>query len=323
MKLLQVGIGTYGSSWYERIKKDHADLEVVVVEKNLVSAKKTVSKNDRVYISLREAIEKENPDFIFNVTPPAVHSEINHIAFDYKLPVLCEKPIADDYASAILIVERANKERIPFMIAENYRTFPEMRKTKKLLSEGSIGDIVSVNVDFYRCNIDKEGRYLSGLQHPLLEDVAIHHFDLLRYVTESDMKSVYARSFNPKNSWYTGNASLMSIFEMKNGIVASYSGSLAAKGESTQWHGEWRIDGTEGSLVLENGCICMNLGNQTIRYADFNDIEVHDCLDEFVRSLREGRDGETSGREYIKTQAMVHYSLESIKTGRMIDISQP
>jgi predicted dehydrogenase len=320
MKLIQVGIGTYGSSWYERIKKIHTDLEVVVVDKNIEAAKKLLYKNDRIYESLIEAIEKENPDFILNLTPPKVHTEINNIAFDYKLPVLCEKPIAEDYTKAIQIVERAAKENIPFMIAENYRTYPEIRKVKKLLSEHIIGDIVSLHVDFYKCNIDKEGRYLSGLNNPLLEDVAIHIFDLIRYVTESDVKRIFARNFNSKNSWYTGNASLLSIMEMNNGIMASYAGSLTAKGQSTEWYGDWRIDGTEGSMILKTGSISVTLENKVIEYCEFSDIEVKDCLDEFILSLKEKRDGETSGAEYIKTQAMVHFSQESSRAGRMLDI---
>lgn len=320
MKLIQVGIGTWGSSWYEKIKKEHADLEVVVVDKNSEAAKELVDKNDRVYVSLKEAIEKEKPDFILNLTPPKVHTEINNIAFDYKLPVLCEKPIAEDYVKATRIVERAVKEKIPFMIAENYRNYPEIRKMKKLLSEGAIGDIVSLHVDFYKCNIDKEGRYLSALKNPLLEDIAIHNFDLIRFITGSDAKRIFARNFNPKHSWYTGNASFLSIMEMDNGVMASYTGSLISKGQSTDWYGDWRVDGTEGSLILKDGIISVTLGNKVIQYNDFSDIESKDCLDDFILLINENRYSDTCGAEYIKTQAMVQFSLESSRAGRMLDI---
>lgn len=320
MKLIQVGIGGWGSSWYEKIKKEHKDLEVVVVDKNIEAARKLVDKNDRLYDSIIEAIEKENPDLILNFTPPKVHTEIDNIAFDYKLPVLSEKPIADDYVKAVQVVERATKENIPFMIAENYRNYPEIRKMKKLLSEGLIGDIVSLHIDFYKCVIDKEGRYLSTLKNPLVEDIAIHNFDLIRYIAESDVKSIFARNFNPKHSWYTGNTSSLSIMEMENGIMASYAGSMTANGQSTEWYGDWRVDGTKGSLILKDHIISIVSGDKVIQYDDFSDIKTKDCLDEFILSLKENRAGETSGAEYIKTQAMVHFSQESSKAGRMLEM---
>ena len=320
MKLIQVGIGSWGSSWYGKIKKNHADLDVVIVEKNLEAAKKIADGDDRIYSSLNEAIEKEKPDFILNLTPPTVHSAISNIAFDYKLPVLCEKPIAVEYAEAAQIVERSLRENIPFMIAENYRNYPEIRKMKKLISEGSIGDIVTLHVDFYKCNIDKEGRYHSTLKNPLLEDVTIHHFDLIRFITGSDVKSIFTRNFNSRHSWYSGNPSLLSVMEMKNGVMASYAGSLTAKGQSTEWYGDWRVDGTEGSLILKDYRISIVTGDQAVEYDDFSDMEGKDCLDEFILSLKENRAGETSGADYIKTQAMVHYSQESSKAGRMLDM---
>lgn len=51
------------------------------------------------------------------------------------------------------------------------------------------------------------GGFRDKMPSPLILDMAIHHFDLARYMSGADPVAVYAKEFNPAGSWYKGDVS--------------------------------------------------------------------------------------------------------------------
>lgn len=319
MKMILVGVGNFGYHWYTLLKQDYRQtLKVVVVDKD-VQAKDKLDDGDPFYTSLTEAIEQENPDFVLNATPPASHSQINYIAFDYKLPVLCEKPISDSYTEAIQMVERATREKIPFAIAENYRFFPFCRKVKKLIDERAVGDVSSIHIDFYK-SFQTAKEYFLNMEHPLLVDVSIHHLDLIRYFTSTEGKRIFAKSYNPQGSWAKNNVSACLWLEMENGVVVSYNGTMVTRALETSWTGNWVIEGTTGAIWLREDQIYLIRNGQSSPINDPQDVSSGNCLDEFILSLQENRQAETCGLDYLKSQGLVHFALEANSLGRMVEV---
>lgn len=318
MKLILVGLGNHGRCWYETLKREYRVLTVAVVDP-VPAARERVEPADPFYRDFAEALEREQPDFIINATPPAVHNAINLLAFDHRVPVLCEKPIADNYAAATRIVERAARENIPLMIAENYRRSPPMRKLKALIEAGAIGAVAAAHVDFRRGFHTDKGYFLE-MEHPLLEDVAVHHCDLMRYLTGAEGKRIFAKSYTPTGSWFAHNAALSLWLEMEGGVVVTYHGSLVARSLETDWMGHWIIEGTEGSLLFEHDRIRLVKNGQAAEITGWRELPAQGCLDEFLLSLQEQRPAETSGADYLNTQALVHFALESNRLGREVEV---
>ncbi|MCE5171160.1 Gfo/Idh/MocA family oxidoreductase [Paenibacillus profundus] len=318
MKALLVGFGSAGFHWYKKLSE--RGMLAAIVETDITMKRKLDGREIPFYTSLEEALQREQVDFLVNVTPPLVHTSINQAAFDRRLPVLCEKPISFDYTESVRIVQRAVKEEIPFMIAENYRCFPFMRKLKQLLDEGAIGEISSLHIDFYRKH-QVERKYAVQI----LDDIGIHHFDLVRYLTGREGARIYAEIYHPVAGW--GSAEEMinahALLEMEGGIRVSYNATVASCCKPTPWSGSWRIEGTSGSLQLIDDIILLTQDERTTVIEDFSGVHAPNCLDEFVASLYAGREGETSGKEYIKTQAIVHHAHLSNATRTSIHIQLP
>ena len=318
MKTILAGIGSFGLGWYQTLKTRYPHIQVVVVDSNPAMARLLTDPADRFYTDYVEALDREQPDFVLNLTPPAVHTRLNHLAFDRRIPVLCEKPIAEAYSESVEIVARAEREGIPFMIAENYRRLPVFRKARQLIEAGAVGTLSAVYVQFYKeAYFEKE--YLLKMPEPLLVDVTVHHLDLLRYLTGQEGRRVFARSFNPRASRYPGNAALNFLLEMQDGAVVSYAGSLACQEAETIWAGEWRIQGTAGVLLAGESLRLVRGGAATI-IDDLSDVDASGCLDEFLSALAQRREPESSGTDYLQTQKLVHYAQESIRQGCPVDI---
>ncbi|MFE5318700.1 cupin domain-containing protein [Paenibacillus sp. NPDC056579] len=306
MKALLVGVGGFGSGWYRRLRNQYGEVALAVADRDESHRSRIEGDGVPFYTSITEAIEQEKPDVLLNVTPRHVHKEINSIAFDYKLPVFSEKPIADNYEDAKAMVERAEQEQIPYMIAENYRRFPLVRRLKQLLVEGTIGDIVTVDGEFYR-NLDKP------IENKLdvLEELVVHHFDLVRYLTGREVGKVFA----------TYRHQLHIVMDMQAGIIATFTCSTRSKGKHTEWAGNWRIEGTEGCLELIDSQIVLTKDGETTLFDEFSDVESPGAFSEFLLALEEGREAETSAKDYLKNQALAHYTRQSIRENQMVDTS--
>ncbi|WP_054028730.1 Gfo/Idh/MocA family protein [Bacillus sp. FJAT-28004] len=310
MKAILVGLGEAGFGWYKRLRSK--GLLLAVVERDPARKEKLGDDPVPFYTSLEEALSGERPDFVVNVTPPAAHTAVNNAAFDWGLPVLCEKPIWFNYAESLEIVARAEREGIPFMIAENYRHFPYIRKLKALLEEDVIGGISSVDIAFRRYHRVKRDYAVS-----VLDDIGVHHLDLLRYLTGREGVAVQAGMFNPSGGWREEGAVLqtMAIIELEGGIPVHYSATIASRGPMTPWCGVWRIEGTKGAILLDNGSIAVHLDDGYRTVTEYSDMPQSDSLDEFLASLAEGREAETSASDYLQTQALVHYTNMAAKSG--------
>jgi predicted dehydrogenase len=318
VKGILVGLGFAGWGWYRRMRD--RGLLAAVVDVNPEMRAKMGDDPFPFYTSLEEAFEREKADFLVNVTRPMEHTAVNLAAFDRGLPVLSEKPIAFLYEESLQVVQRANKESIPFMIGENYRRYPFFRKMKQLLEQGAIGRISTVDMSFYRYH-QVERSYPVHI----LDDISVHYLDLIRYLTGQEGKRIQSRLYNPPDSWAQGEEMLSANvwLEMDNGIVVHMLSTITARGRETQWSGDWRIEGTEGALELINREIYMTKDGQTWRIDDWSGVDETDALDEFIASLREAREAETSGKDYLKTQALVHYAKLSNETGRIEEVVIP
>jgi predicted dehydrogenase len=322
MKLIQVGIGSFGRGWYDTIKKKYPQFSLAVVDRDPSAAQAVISAGDRFYTSLPEAIAQEQPDFVLNVSPPQAHTAINAIAFEHKLPVLCEKPIAEDYEEAVRIVTRARAEKIPFMIAENYRRMPVMRRAKEILTGGAIGALRSLHCDHYKY-LYTEKPYFLQMKDPYLVDVVVHLLDLFRFLSSREGCTIYARSYRPQGSWHPGNLALSLSMDMEDGIRATLAGSLITRGPQTAWAGDWRIEGADGSLAIRGNSLSLYQGERLELVEDLSEATAPGCLDDFLYALDSGDEPETSGTDYLRTQALVHFSQISSQAGGAVQVILP
>lgn len=321
MKVVLVGLGNFGLGWYKRLKRHAGVKEVCVVEAN-PQLRETIDPETPFYSSLEEAILNKRPDIVINVTPPHVHTAINEVAFEYGLPVLCEKPISNDMKDAQYIVDLAEQKNIPFMISENYRFFAPVLKAKELLDSSVIGKLSAVHIEFDRYHVVPVP-YFGRLANGLLEDVTIHHFDLIRYFTGQEAVKVFAMNSNPPGSWTeTTTIHLTAWMELDGGAIVDYHGSMMAKGKQTEWYGDWRFEGADGSITITSNRVELKIDGQADIVHTFDGVGSMLSLDEFLAALMEKREPKPSGRDYLKSQSLVHAAAISSRKGKMLSVDE-
>lgn len=318
MKGILVGLGSAGFGWYKRLRE--RGLLAAVVEVDPAMKDKMGNDPYPFYSSLEEAFARERADFLVNVTSPMAHTRVNKAAFDRQLPVLCEKPISFDYQESQDVVGQALKADIPFMIAENYRRWPFVRKMKQLLEAGEIGTIHVIDIHFYRYHHVQRKYTVS-----ILDDISVHHFDMVRYLTGREGVRVQAWLYNPPSGWGEPGAvvSANALLRMEEDIMVSYVSSIASKGKETPWSGNWRIEGSTGVMELIDKEVYVTQNGETKRIENLSGVDETDPLDAFLAALQTGQEAETSGWDYIRTQALVHYAKQSSASERTESVILP
>ncbi|MFC1606062.1 Gfo/Idh/MocA family protein, partial [Pseudomonadota bacterium] len=144
-----------------------------------------------------EMLAVARPDLVMVVTVDSTHDEFIVKALAAGIDVVTEKPMttAADKCQSIVNAARASSARL--IMGFNYRYGSVFTKVKELLSEGSVGDVTSVDFNWYLNNYHGASyfRRWHGIREKggtLLLHKAAHHFDLLNWWIGSDPVEVHA-----------------------------------------------------------------------------------------------------------------------------------
>jgi predicted dehydrogenase len=335
-KAVLVGCGGISGAWLKGIQ-DLQGLQIVgLVDIRREAAEERAAQFDltdaAIGTDVRAVLDRTQPDIVFNCTIPQAHREVSIAALEHGCHVLSEKPLADSMDSAREIVAAAERADKLFAVIQNRRYHPSIRRLSRFLRIGTLGQITTVNSDFY---IGAHfGGFRDHMEHVLLVDMAIHTFDTARLISGADPVSVYCREWNPAASWYDHDASAVAIFEMSNGIVYTYRGSWCAEGVNTSWECDWRVIGAKGSITWDGG---EGFAAQVVAktggfFSEWDDLEIPPLhpedrigahagqIADFVDCVRTGRIPETTGSDNIKSLAMVFGAVESASQEKVVDI---
>lgn len=335
-RVVLVGCGGISGAWLKPAVT-MPDLKVVgLVDRLEENARKRAAEYNlkpvEIGTDLRSVLNKTQPDIVFDCTVPAAHADVAVEALRNGCHVLGEKPLADSMAKARRIVKAASKAGRVHAVIQNRRFDVNVRSVRKLVESGRLGALTTLNSDFY---IGAHfGGFRDHMAHVLLLDMAIHTFDVARYVGGCDPLSVYCKEWNPSGSWYDRDASAVAVFTMSNGLVYTYRGSWCSEGLNTTWESVWHGIGTAGSFRWDGA---NDIKAQRVRiggsfYSAVEDVDVDRGVDprqagghagqisDFVTCLRNGVSPETVCTDNIKSLAMVFSAIRSAETGKKVQV---
>ena len=94
------------------------------------------------YSSLEDALAEGGAfDGVGVMSPPAFHVEQALAALERGLPVLLEKPVCPDEASARKLQEAVKRTRVPLLLTYTWRWWPPIAKVRELLESRAVGQL--------------------------------------------------------------------------------------------------------------------------------------------------------------------------------------
>ena len=329
LRIVQVGMGSWGRDWARMVIPEVDGVELVACvdsddDSLALLREETGIPGQRCFSSLEAALDAFAADAVLNTTTLPAHGPISKAALERGMHVLVEKPFAETLECAQELVDLAAARGLTLMVSQNYRFFPAVRTVARLVQEGGLGELFEVAIDFRRNDAappSPKRRHHTDAQ-PLLVDMSIHHFDLLRLIVGRAPIAVSCQAWNPAWSGFAGPPVAIASLLFEGDLMVSYRGSWISPGPETAWAGEWSMEFERGQLswtsrgednkLQDRVTLTPRRGRaRAIALPSMAHIDRAGTLAEFAASLRAGREPETSGRANLGTMELMIAAVQS------------
>lgn len=347
-RALMVGAGGMAGRWVKAFLPLHADrVEIVgLVDVNATTLNDTADEigltRDRRFTSIPSAFETvTDAECCLIAVPPAFHEDAAVRAAERGWSVLSEKPMADTWEACGRIYRAATRTGIKMQVMQNYRYNAATWTLRDLLQSGELGRINYLMARFaadYREWLSWGAEFRHTMQHALLLEGAVHHFDMIRNLTGGDCQRIAGWEWNPAWSSSKGQFNNLYVLNMSNGVHALYEGHGTAGGEQNTWHEEqYRIECENGAVTVGRDKIVRI--HQFRRGGGLSTREVpllkpahpgHSAvkdqghgavMGQFFDWLDGGPAPETTIQDNIKSVAIVFAAIEASRTSQSVDVA--
>lgn len=336
MEKVRVGILGCGAITQRRHAPEYSVLENVEIagfyDLNPERAGEMVEKyGGKIYASPEEMIEDPCIDAISVCTPNSTHADISINALEHGKHVLCEKPMALSLEETRKMLEAEEKSGKILMPGHNQRLIPTHRKAKELLSEGAIGKPL-----FFQCNFKHAGPESWSINNTnstwffdkskahfgVFGDLGSHKLDLIRFLTEKEIDTVFATMMTLDKRYEDGT-----LIDLEDNVVCQFRLSDGMPGIM---HFSWTNYGQEdnGTVIYgEDGVmkifgdyaddIVLEMRDGTIVKYHVGSISTNDnqlnsgVIEEFVSAIVEGRKPIVTGVDGHNTLAVIEAGIKS------------
>ena len=218
IKVALVGTGSRGSSlWGTTLRQSFADtIEFVGLSDinpgRLNFVKGLLGVDCPVFTNYDEMLRKTKPDYVMVTTMDSTHDEMIVKALNAGFNVITEKPMTTDEVKCKRILDAEKRSGKKVTVTFNYRHAVHNMRLKELLAENRVGDIVSVDFNWYLntyhgADYFRRWHGLTAKGGSLWIHKATHHFDLLNWWLNSEPVEVMAYGsldFYGKNNAFRG-----------------------------------------------------------------------------------------------------------------------
>jgi len=324
MRVGVIGVGSMGQN-HARLLAEKGMLAAVadiVPEAAMAVAERYSAKH---HLSYQELL-RTDVDAVVVVTPTDTHQKIAQDAIRAGKHVLLEKPMTGTSAGLKEITDLARSKKVVLAGGFTERYNPIVSFAKQSLQAGEFGELITAatrRVSSMPTRVRDVG---------VVMDLGVHDIDVVQYVVGSRARSVYALGGKTKGMKYEDHANILIQFEggstgfievnwltpmkvrrlaltcSKNFVEVDYMDQAALVASST-------------FRPLESG----NLYNVPLefdlrRIALKKEEPLKRELADFLSAIESGKDPLVTGESALMTLRIAEGALESIRTGRKVEI---
>jgi predicted dehydrogenase len=283
---------------------------------------------------LARLLEEIAPDFVDIVTTSPSHRALVEAAAAPRRLILVQKPMADEVADAIAMVEACERVGAQLIVHENFRWQAPFREALRRFRQGDLGRIEHSRFAF-RHGFDNyvNQPYLAEIARFAISDVGTHLFDLAQlFCGRATGISCLTQRRNPK---VRGEDSFTAMLSHEEGAVSIAECSFESRLQPHRFPQTLAaIEGSRGSLEIGEDYVVSfhgSAGRET--YSVEPQVPswggrpwhvIQDSVTAFLRHatevMRNGIEPMPSGAFTVNTVALVDAAYRSAAEGKRISI---
>ncbi|QYR23165.1 inositol 2-dehydrogenase [Paenibacillus sp. sptzw28] len=197
----------------------------------------------------KDIVNDPEIDAIFICSPTDTHIEIIEEAVKAGKHIFCEKPISFNLGGTIQVLEWVRSSGVKFQTGFNRRFDHNMSRVKELIREGKAGEPHMLKVTS-RDPAPPHKEYIKN-SGGLFVDMAIHDFDIARFLMDSDVEEVYVQGavlVDPVFAEFQDIDTAIITLKFENGALGVIHNSRQAH------YYDQRVEffGSAGSITIQN-----------------------------------------------------------------------
>jgi predicted dehydrogenase len=145
IRIAVIGAGVIGHRHIERVRSEPEAELAAIVDPAPAAEALARSLNVPWAHDLESLLRGGKPDAAIIATPNQLHVQGALACVDAGIPVLLEKPVADNLADAMRLTEAAEAAGIPILIGHHRRHSTLIQQAKSIIDTGRLGRITAVN----------------------------------------------------------------------------------------------------------------------------------------------------------------------------------
>ncbi|MCH8013081.1 MAG: inositol 2-dehydrogenase [Candidatus Marinimicrobia bacterium] len=283
----------------------------------------------KVVPDIETILSDDEIEGVFILSPSTLHAEQIIQAARAGKHIFCEKPIALDPDIIINVLNVVEDQGVKLQVGFNRRFDPDFKRLKQAVDCGKIGRLYFIKIT----SRDPAPPPLEYIQSSggIFLDMTIHDFDMVRYLSGSDVDEVYAAGAVLIDQVFADAGDVdtaVTTLKLKCGTLAVIDNSRQAVYGYDQ---RIEVFGSKGSITAEN-----NTATRTIltvsegvisdkpldffleRYRESYRVEIQ----EFVRAIREDLETPVSGIDGLKPILIGRAAQRSLEEGKPIKVEQ-
>ena len=269
----------------------------------------------------------EEYDAVYVATPNALHGEYAIAAAEQGKHVICEKPLETDLEAAREVVDACADADVTLMTAYRLQLSPTIRRTREIVDDGLVGDVVQVHGAFSNPILETAGPDSWRLDPDLagggaLVDLGIYPLNTAQFVLEDEPEAVYACTRSSGGPFAGVDEHVAVELECASGAIASCSASFLAHPQS-----QLQLMGTGGrisisapfggpvpqDILVESGDMCMEYTGEPVD-------EVREEFDYFGYCVLTDTPPEPDGADGLADLRIIESAYESAETSERVEL---
>lgn len=325
MKSIRIGIISFAHmhafSYAECVRRIPGAELVYVSDEDADRGRQAAQRFGATYVSDYETLVKSDVDAVIVCTENVKHKDAVIASAQAGKHVLCEKPIATTMEDAQAMIDVCGQYGVKLQIAFPARFNQPVRRVKEMVDNGDLGRILCMRGTNRGQN--PEGWFV---EHALsgggaVLDHTVHILDLMRWITKSEVREVYAEVDTRFYDIPVDDCGLL-MLEFENGIFASHDPSWSYRRSYPTW-GDITLEivGTNGVTNMDGLAQHLDVFSDKegkLRHEGWGDNSDYELVSDFVRSVRDDMPASVTGEDGLRAMQVALAAYESARIGKPV-----
>jgi UDP-N-acetylglucosamine 3-dehydrogenase len=191
IKVAVVGAGNMGLNHLRVLQELNDDeVQLVGVAEMLPEALQQATHRFQIpgYLDYLQMVKEAEPDLVAVAVPTHHHFEVTSALLEHGIHVLVEKPIANTLEEALTLNQLARMHGVKLAVGHIERFNPAIIELKRRLQNKELGQVFALHAR-------RLGPFPPRIRDVgVTLDLATHDVDVMRYLTDAEVRHVYAET---------------------------------------------------------------------------------------------------------------------------------